>query len=60
MSGEFYNLSDEEEPVLGPEPVSKFLPSVRLKSRNNVALKTPYLTRMMFPDIFLLFKRRKP
>jgi len=60
VSGLFNNLMDEEDDVLGPEPVSKFLPSVRLKSRNNVVLKTPDLTRMMFPDSITFLQRRKP
>ena len=37
-----FNLSDEKDRALVFETVTKFLPSVRLKSRNNLRAKTPH------------------
>ena len=42
-------MLEEKDSVLGLEPVTKFLPSARFKSGNNVVHRHRMLTRLMIP-----------
>ena len=45
-------MTEEKESALGFEPVPKFLPSARPKSRNNLVHRDRRTTRLMIPGYF--------
>jgi transposase len=57
--GKSFTMTEEKVGVLGFEPVTKFLPSARFKSGNNMVHRHRILTRLMIPGTFNFNPYRK-